>query len=213
VAGRDELIRDLAQDLRPAPRLRDPRQLALVWLVGSWIFVVGITRAVAPFRPGFAEQLLASPRFAGETLLGLAAGVLAIALVFALGVPGSGSARRRIAWGLGGLALWSLAYVYGLADPALSPSMAGKRDLCVFEVLVYGAPVLLAALLALRTLAPFQRTGAGLLAGAAAGAIPGLVMQLACMYDPAHILSFHIAPIAVLAALGAGLGRVVLRRI
>jgi hypothetical protein len=213
VTSRDNLIRDLARDLRPAPRLRDPRRLALLWLVGSWIFVCAVTRLVGPFRPGFAEQLLASPRFAGETLFGLGAGVLAIVLLFALGVPGSGSAGRRIALGLGGLLLWSLAYVWGLTDPALAPSMVGKRPLCVFEVLAYGLPVLLAALLALRSLAPLARTGAGLLAGAAAGAIPGLVMQLACMYDPAHILKFHIAPIAVLAAIGALLGRLVLRRI
>lgn len=213
MASRDDLIRDLAQDLRPAPRLRDPRLLALLWFVGSWIFVTAVTWAVAPFRPGFAEQLLASPRFAAETLFGLAAGGLAIALFFALGVPGSGAPRRRIGFALGGLLLWSLAYVYGLADPALSPSMAGKRPGCVFEVLVFGFPVLLAALFGLRVLAPLGRTGAGLVAGAAAGAVPGLLMQVACMYDPAHILSFHIAPIVVLAGIGALLGRLVLRRI
>lgn len=213
MTSRDDLIRELGQDLTPAPRLRDPRALALLWFVGSWAFVAALTWAMAPFRPGFVEQLLAHPRFAGESLFGLAAGALAIVLLFRLGVPGSGAPRRRVALALGGLGIWSLAYVWGLADPALEPSMAGKRPWCVFEVLVYGFPVMLAALLALRRLAPLQRSAAGLVAGAAAGAIPGLIMQVACMYVPAHILSFHVAPIAVLAALGALLGRVVLRRI
>lgn len=213
MANRDALIRELARDLRPAPRLRDPRLLALLWFVGSWTFVTAVTWAVAPFRPGFVDQLLDSPRFALETLFGLGAGGLAIALFFSLGVPGQGAPRRRVGVALGVLVLWSLAYVYGLVDPALTPSMVGKRPWCVFEVLIYGFPILLAALFGLRVLAPLGRTGAGLVAGAAAGAVPGLIMQVACMYDPAHILEFHIAPIAVLAGIGALLGRLTLRRI
>ena len=51
------------------------------------------------------------------------------------------------------------------------------------------------------------------MAGAAAGAIPGLIMQFACMYVPSHILAFHVGPIAVLALLGAVLGPLLLRRI
>jgi hypothetical protein len=30
--------------------------------------------------------------------------------------------------------------------------------------------------------------------GLAAGLIPALYMQIACMYDPGHILLFHILP-------------------
>jgi hypothetical protein len=213
VASRHDLIRELAGDLRPAPRLVDPRRLALLWLVVSWVFVTAITWTMAPFRPGFADQLLSHPRFALETLFGLGAGAVAIALCFQLGIPGSGSVRRRVGIALGGLGIWALAYFYGLADPALEPSMAGKRPFCVHEVLAYGLPVTLLALAGLRRLAPLRRAGAGLIAGAAGGSIPGLLMQVACMYDPAHILSFHIAPIAVLASVGALLGPLVLRRI
>jgi hypothetical protein len=51
------------------------------------------------------------------------------------------------------------------------------------------------------------------MAGAAAAAVPGLFMQLACMYDPAHILTHHLAPIGVVAALGGLLGLLVFRRL
>ncbi|UCE87378.1 MAG: DUF1109 family protein [Deltaproteobacteria bacterium] len=211
--NRSELIRELSAGLGPAPRLRRPHQLALLWWIGTSVFVVIAMLAVQPMRPGFAGQLLASPRFAAETLLGILAGAFAIGVAFAVGIPGWGSPRRRIALSLGLLAVWASAYLYGLVDPALEPSMLGKRALCFGEVWIYGLPSLLAGLLLLRRLAPLERWGAGLVTGAAAGAIPGLLMQLACLYIPAHILTHHLAPALALALLGALLGPVLLRRI
>jgi hypothetical protein len=49
--------------------------------------------------------------------------------------------------------------------------------------------------------------------GAAAGAIPGLLMQLACLYIPSHVLIFHLAPALALALVGSLAGRLLLRRI
>jgi hypothetical protein len=214
VRSRNELIRELSGDLRPAPRLRKPLQLTFVWWLGAWLFVVLATLAVEPMRPGFASQLLASPRFAGETLFGILAGVFAIRVAFSLGIPGPGSAqRRRMALALGLLVLWASAYCYGLVDPALEPSMLGKRRLCFVEVGLYGLPILLAALLLQRRLASLHRLSAGLVTGAAAGAIPALLMQLACMYIPNHILTHHMAPAAALALLGVVAGWLLLRRI
>jgi hypothetical protein len=213
VRSRSELIRELSEDLGPRPRLRGPFQLALLWWVGAWIFVVAATLVVQPMRPGFADQLLASPQFAAETLLGMVAGAVAIGVAFAVGIPGWGSPRRRITLVLGLLALWAGSYFYGLVDPALEPSMLGKRPLCFLEVLIHGLPILIAGLLLLRRLAPLERWSAGLVTGAAAGAIPGLLMQLACLYIPSHILIFHLAPGLVLALLGSLAGRVLLRRI
>jgi hypothetical protein len=212
VAGRGDLIRQLADELRPAPRLRAPRHLASLWGAGAWLFVVAATIAVQPLRPGFLDQLLASPRFAGETLFGLLAGALAIWTAFAVGTPGR-SQRRWIVLALGGLALWACVYAYGLVSPALEASMLGKRQVCFLEVLLYGVPTLAVGLLLLRRLAPLERWSAGLLLGTAAGAMPGLLMQLACMYVPSHILSHHLGPVLGLALLGALAGPLVLRRI
>jgi hypothetical protein len=49
--------------------------------------------------------------------------------------------------------------------------------------------------------------------GAAAGALPGLMMQLACMYEASHTLAFHLGPIGLLALVGALLGRRLLNAI
>jgi len=193
--------------------MRGPVQLALLWWVGAWIVVVAATLAVQPMRPGFTDQLLASPRFAIESLLGLVAGGVAIQTAFALGVPGWGSPRRRIAVALALLAFWTSAYLYGLFSPALEPSMLGKRPHCFVEGLIYGILIMIASLLLLRRLAPLNRWGAGFVAGAAAGAIPGLLMQVACIYIPSHILGYHLAPALMVALLGGLTGRLLLRRI
>ncbi|MBW2494065.1 MAG: DUF1109 family protein [Deltaproteobacteria bacterium] len=211
--SRSELIRKIARDPAPDARWRGPLQLALLWWFGAWIFVVAVTLAVQPMRPGFGAQLLASPRFAFETLLGVAAGGMAIGTAFALGIPGWGSTRRRIAAAMALLAFWIGMYCYGLANPALEASMLGKRPHCFVEVLIYGVPALVAGLLLLRRLAPLGRCSAGFVVGAAAGAIPALLMQLACVYIPSHILAFHIAPAFAVALIGALAGRLLLREI
>jgi hypothetical protein len=197
----------------PSPEENVTTDLALLWALGSWAFVVTAALWVAPMRPGFVDQLLASPRFALETLFGLGAVIVATAIGFLLGIPGSGSVRRRVFIALGLPALWAGFYVYGLYDPALEPSTLGARPLCFAEVLLYGVPTTLAGLLRLRRLAPLERAYTGAVVGAAAGAIPGLLMEIACMYVPAHILSFHIAPIGGVIVLGGLLGPILLRRI
>ena len=209
---RDELIRELLAAPAPAA-YRSPAALAALWLAGAWIFVVAATRLAAPLRPGWAEQLAGSPHFAAESLLGLAAGLVSIGCGMLLGFPKRRAAWKRALPALVLLAVWGAAYLLALWHPAIAPSMLGKRPFCVFEVMLYGIPPMLAGLLLLRNKAAVARLWTGALVGAAAGAIPGLLMQVACMYLPSHILGFHIAPIAVVAALGAALGPVLLRRV
>ncbi|MDJ0866989.1 MAG: NrsF family protein [Myxococcota bacterium] len=210
---RRALIDDLAADLAPVRSPGRTAGRALGWLAGGWLFVVAAILASAPLRPGAGAQLLASPRFLGETLLGVVAGGLAIAAALRLGIPQPGPLARRVAPALALLAAWAGAYFYGLWDPALEPSMLGKREGCYLQVLLYGAPPLAAGLWLARRLAPLSRAWTGALLGAAAGALPGVFMQLACMYIPEHILTHHVAPVLGLAVVGALLGPLALRRI
>ena len=210
---RQEWIGELVEDLQPTSPALSPIALASLWLLGSWIFVVGLTLATGPLRAGVGSQLLGEPRFLLECLLGLAAGALAIHGVGRLSIPGPTRTARLAAPALLLLALWVAAYLFGLVSPALEPSMLGKRAYCYLQTFAYSAPPLFAALWLLRRAAPLDRVGSGALAGAAAGALPALMMQLACMYDPAHILGHHLAPIAAVTVLGAILGPLLLRRI
>jgi hypothetical protein len=148
---------------------------------------------MGPVRPGALDQLLSGGRFALETLLGLVAITAGSLAAFRSSVPGALSPwLTRIA--IVSLLAWIGCYVFGLYSPALEPSMAGKRDYCVWETFVYAGPPMLAAIWLIRRYYPLQPLRTALAAGVVAGMLPALYMQLACMYVPAHILSFHILP-------------------
>ncbi len=211
--SRADLIHELVEDLRPVRPVLSPGRLATVWLAGSWFFVLAATLATGPMRPGFEAQLAEEPRFLGEVLLGLLAGAAAIHAAGRLGVPDPASLLRQAGLALLLLGAWGGAYVYGVLDSALEPSMLGKRESCFFETLLYAGPPLAAGLWLVRRAAPLGRVRTGALVGVAAAALPALLMQLACVYDPAHNLSHHLAPVAAMGALGALLGPVALRRL
>ena len=210
---RERLIDDLVQQLRPVRRALTPAVLALAWLAGSWIFVLAVTVASGSLRPGIGTQLAGEPRFLLECLLGFAVGGLAIHAAGKLSIPSPRSPARQAAPAMLLLVAWVGAYVYGLADPALEPSMVGKREYCYLQTLLFAGPTLAACLWLVRRAAPLERVWTGALAGAAAASLPALMMQIACIYDPAHILSHHLAPVGIAGLLGALLGPLALRRL
>ena len=195
----DKLVDELVADLEPVTP-PSVGTAGAVWLLVSALFVVLAMHMAGPIRPGAFEQLLEFPHFALEMLLGAAAALTLALAAFRAAVPGL--LGRGLGLVAGGLALlWVLNYVAGLAYPALEPSMLGKRDHCVFEVLLYGLPPLLALLYWQRRLFALQPGRAAALAGVAGGILPALYMQIACMHSPSHILLFHIAPAVALAGL------------
>ncbi len=90
--------------------------------------------------------------------------------------------------------------------------MAGKRSYCFVEPLLFGLPGLLIGVMALRRLWPLHGVFTGAVLGLAAGAMPALVMQFACMYIPQHIIVFHLLPGIALAGIGMLLGALLLRQ-
>jgi hypothetical protein len=184
-----------------------------LWLATSWLVVAAITLLTGEMRPGAGEQLLRSPRFLLECVLGLAAGGIGMYSALALAIPGRARWRRLVPFSLALVAVWVGAYVYGLYDPALEPSMLGKREHCHYETLVFSSVPFALGFLIVRRRAPLERAWVGLLVGVAAAAVPALMMQWACMYDPAHILRHHLLPIAFIAAAGAFAGRLGLVRL
>ncbi len=210
---RDDLIRELAEDLTPARRLAAPAPAASAWLLTGALAVAAITLATGPLRPGLARQLTSEPGFAVDLLLGvLAAGAAGWALM-RLRIPGLAEGVRAAALPLLLFAAWAGWQLIEWTQQVGPSSMLGKRDDCVFEVVLFALPPLALGLWLVRRAAPLDRGLTGLVAGLGAGVLPALAMQLACMDAPLHSLGLHLAPVLLAGALGALLGRWLLPRV
>ncbi|MEQ8231255.1 MAG: NrsF family protein [Gammaproteobacteria bacterium] len=208
---RDRLIRDLVDDLAPVARRTRIALPTLAWCVLGGIFVASCYALIQPFRPGVLAEVVGAPRFAAEIALGLAAAGALTAAALALAVPATGAPRRRLAPALALAGGWLVLQLWALLDPALEPSMIGKRGGCVWETLVVGLPPLAAGLVMARRRWPLHGTSIGVACGLGAGLLAAVLMQLACMYVPAHNLLFHVLPGLALGGLGALAGWLFLR--
>ena len=209
---RQTLIDDLVGDLKPVKRPGRVGAGAAVWLAIASVYSIVIVIATGPLRPGAVANLIAIPTFGIET----AVAVLAIcATAFAAlrsAVPGAHGPVHALSGALVPLVVWAAIYVVGLWYPAHPVSTLGARSHCIWQVVLYSLPTLgLMLYMARRQFPLWPRTTAAL-AGAAAAAIPGALMQIGCMYVPSHILSHHLTPILITAAIGALVGPFVLRK-
>ncbi len=208
---RDRLITSLVDDLAPVRRRAPVATPTFAWLVLAAGFVTTCYLLVQPFRPGFLGQLLVAPRFALETALGIASAALLCAGGLALAVPALGSPWRRLAPALTALSAWVALNLYAFAEPALTVSMLGKRSGCIWEVLLAGTPPLVVLLWLARRRWPLRGAVNGLALGLGAGALAATLMQLACLYEPAHNFLFHLLPGLALGGLGMAAGARFLR--
>ena len=198
------LIESLKADLAPVQPVGSVGSVALLWLLVSVAYVLALGSLLGPFRPGFASQLVEVPRFSFEMVLGLAALACFLAVSLREAVPGLPvNGLRRAGWLL--LIVWLGQFLLGFAAPTFEPSMLGKRDHCVWEAYLYSVPPLAWLIYLQRRRYVLEPVRAVFHAALAAGLLPALMMQIACMHAPAHILGFHVLPVGVLAAVAVGL--------
>lgn len=202
--NRDTFIAELSKNLAPVKRVPNVNLLAVSWFIVSAIYVVAIIHLFGPIRPGVLSQLISSPRFLLETLLGVAAIFWLSVLAFRDAVPGVLS-RRFMIGGFILMVLWLAQYIIGLIIPALEPSSFGKRDSCALETMIYSLPPIYLAWFLIRRLYPLHPMRTAMSISLASGMIPALYMQLACMYDPSHILKFHITPGLLMVLIGVAI--------
>ena len=200
----ESLISNLSSSLAPVSPPPNINRLAMAWFALSAIYVVAVTQLFGPIRPGALSQLGTEPRFLFETMLGVAAILWFSLLAFRSAIPAALTRQFAVA-GLVLMALWLAQYVIGFVSPALEPSRLGKRNYCYFETMVYALPAILAGLFFVRRLYPLRPVRTAMSIGLTAGMLPALYMQLACMYEPAHILAFHILPGLLMVGVGAGI--------
>ena len=71
--------------------------------------------------------------------------------------------------------------------------------------MVYALPPILAALFLIRRLYPLRYIRTAMSLSPAAGMLPALYTQLACMYETLHILTLHILPALAVMPVGAAI--------
>ena len=210
--SREDLIDDLVADLKPVRRAGRIGYAAVAWLVAALVYSATLLFATGPIRPDAFANLAAYPLFGLETLVAMAAIVAFAFATLKLAIPGRGLPRRVLLAPLVLFTAWLAFYVAGLVEPAHPASMLGKREHCIWQGILFSLPNLFVLLLIARRFYPVAPRITAAAAGMAGGAIPAALMQFGCMYDPAHILSHHMAPILLSALLGAVAGPLVLRQ-
>mgnify|MGYP001812492977 FL=1 len=200
----EELIADLSRDVAAVSPAPPVNRLGVAWFVMSAVYVVVATHIIGPGRASAFSQLATEPRFLMESLLGAAAILWTSLLAFRAAIPAA-LTRQFAAAGFVLLALWLAQYVIGLVSPALEPSMVGKRGHCYYETMIYALPPILVGVFIIRRLYALRFVRTAMSLSLAAGMLPALYMQLACMYEPAHILSLHILPGLLMVLAGAAI--------
>ena len=108
------------------------------------------------------------------------------------------------------MGVWLLAIVAWLGAPADArmPMLMGPTwKTCALSICLIGLPVFVAAIVALRSLAPTRPALAGAAAGALAGGIGGSVYALHCMELAAPFLAvWYVGGIVLAIAIGTVVG-------
>lgn len=203
----DELIANLSRDVAPVSPAPPVNTVGMVWFGLSAVYVVVMTHIIGPTRAGAFSQLATEPRFLMESLLGVAAILWTSLLAFRAAIPAA-LTRQFAVGGLVLMTVWLAQYLIGLVSPALEPSLVGKRNHCYYETMIYALPPILVGVFLIRRLYALQFVRTAMLVGLAAGMLPALYMQLACMYEPTHILSLHILPGLLMVLAGAAIASV-----
>jgi hypothetical protein len=209
--ARDRLIDDLVADLRPVRHAGRTGTATATWLALATLYSVLMVHVTGPWRTGAWRDLVDQPLFAVETLVAVLA-ILSLAVAgLRSAIPGGRTAQRRLMWAALPACTWMAIYFVGLWHPFHPVSTEGDREVCLWQVMLFTLPTLALMLWFARRQFPLWPRLTGLMAGAASAAIPAALMQFACMYEPHHILLYHVGPMLPAAAFGAWIGPHVLK--
>lgn len=207
----ENLIDDLVGDLKPVAAPGRIARPVVFWLAIATVYSIVSVFVSGPLREGSLRHLVELPLFAGETLLATIAIAITTIASLRLALPGRNGPMRELSGVAILLALWVGIYVADFWYPVHPVSTLGGRGDCFWQVPLFSLPSLAVLLYLANRQYPLWPRTTGLLAGIAAAAIPAELMQFGCMYEPAHILTHHMAPILVTAAIGWFAGPFVLR--
>jgi len=209
----NNLIRGMVADLAVArPHLA--RTLALA-LAGGFVVAVILFQMTLGVRPDAMISLVTSPRFTFKFIVTLLLAATALALVLRLERPGAATRVPALALAVAPLMLLAAAGIELMLLPRAEwmPVMIGMNSMvCLRSIPFLSAPLLIAALFALRLGAPTRPALAGAVAGLVASGIGAAIYASHCTDDsPIFVVVWYTIAIALVTAAGAIAGRFVLR--
>ncbi|MDZ7653660.1 MAG: DUF1109 domain-containing protein [Burkholderiaceae bacterium] len=209
----DDLIDALARQVEPVQPQRGGRALALALALGVPLALLGMVLLMG-LNPQLREYL-GMPMWWIKFGFGLVLAAIALVLALRLSRPGVRAGAARLAPIAPILALWLLAIVVLAAAPAAERSgliFGSSWRVCPLNITVLSLPVLVGALIALRTMAPTQLAAAGAAAGLLAGGVGTAVYALHCPELAAPFLAiWYVLGALIPVAIGALVGPRVLR--
>lgn len=209
----DDLIARLSADLKPVRPMALQRLLIGATIASTLVAIIAMYLWLG-MRPDL-DAAMSTMNFWTKFGYTLSVAVLGGVATMALARP---DGRIRWPWfaALGLLALLVVAAFMQLAraepDDMMPLIIGGTSLVCPWRIVVLGLPMLLAAILALRRLAPANPTLAGFAAGIMAGGAGAWVYSFACGENGMMFLAlWYTLGILIVGVLGAVLGRLLLR--
>lgn len=209
----DELVALLAADTVPVPRRAATRRIAIALMLS-----LPLAALIMQLEFGMRRdlvQVMFWPMFWVKLLVPFAIAVAGFVVLQRLARPGVAVRAGWLGLLLPVLLLWGLAIVsYMLAPEARRVDMLWGQTWrsCAFNIAQISAPVFIAAMLALKGLAPTRPALAGACAGALAGAAGATVYALHCIELAAPFLAiWYVAGMALPVVAGALIGPRLLR--
>ena len=198
----NKFIDQLVSDLKPTSPLRSPGIRTVLWFSFFSVVTALVIFWVHEYRHGFWVQLNQHWRFKAEIASGALLTFSTFSIVFASSIPGEKLDRGVTLTCLGSFFIFVGSLISGFWMASPEPSTLGARFFCELEVLIYGGLTMGGLFYLIRNGIMASHSLKNLLLGTSAGLISGLIMQLACRYDPWHGLLFHFSPALSLGALG-----------
>ncbi len=209
----DELIDRLTGELVPVSRMAVPRTLALGLGAGALVSFVAMWLWLG-IRPDLASAVDTSA-FWMKFFYTLSLGCLAFWVVDRLARPGAGSRLQMTLLAIPVVVVFVLASIQidGVSRATRMHLMMGaSANVCPWRIAILSLPVFAGALWALSKLAPTRLVVAGAAAGLLAGAFGAWIYAFHCDESAApFVVIWYTLGIAAIGALGAMLGRTVLR--
>ncbi|WP_332700686.1 DUF1109 domain-containing protein [Devosia sp.] len=209
----DDLIAHLSADLKPVRPMALQRLLIGATIASTLVAIIAMNMWLG-MRPDL-DAAMSTMNFWTKFGYTLSVALLGGVATMALARP---DGRIRWPWfaALGLLALLVIGAFIQLAraepDDMMPLIIGGTSLVCPWRIVVLGLPVLLAAILALRRMAPANPTLAGFAAGIMAGGTGAWVYSFACAENGMMFLAlWYTLGIVIVGALGAVLGRFLLR--